>query len=285
MSKENIGKLYIISTPIGNMRDITYRAIDIFSVVGLILAEDTRNTLKLLNHYNIKNKIISFHKFNEDEKKFFVIEKLKTGVDVALVSDAGTPLVSDPGSSLVSLCIKEGIDVVSIPGACAAISSLVVSGFDTREFLFVGFLPEDKNERINKLEKLVKETRLVIVYLSPHKLIKFLKDIILVYGEDRKVALCRELTKIHEEVIRGSLIEIFNEFSNRDIKGEFVLVIDKNVESKNFDISIEEQYEEYIKQGLDDKIAIKKIAKERKQNKNDIYKKIKIEGGKNGENS
>ena len=264
------GKLYIIATPIGNLEDITLRALRILKEVDIIAAEDTRQTLKLLNHYEISKHLISYHRHNEETKSNYLIEKLNEGQNIGLVSDAGTPGVSDPGEEVIKKAIEEGIEVIPIPGACAMVNALICSGLDTKEFVFLGFLPLNKKLRKEKLEKIRYETKTVILYEAPHKMkvtLKDLKD----YVGDRKVVLARELTKIHEEFIRMSIDELIEKVES--LKGEMILIIEGGEPKKqeNTELTIEEQYEIYEKEGLSKNEIIKKIAKERKTNKNEIY--------------
>ena len=255
------GKLYLVATPIGNLEDITLRAINVLKEVDLIAAEDTRMTLKLLNHFGIKKTLISNHRHNEDKKEDFLIQKLKMGENIAVVSDAGTPGISDPGEVIVKQAIKENIEVIPIPGPCAAITGLIASGLDTKEFTFYGFLPLNKKLRKEKLEELGEETKTAIIYEAPHKL------------KDREVVLARELTKIHEEFIRGNIQDIISKSEN--LKGEIILFIEagKKRSKENIlnNLSLDEHYSFYEKQGLDKKEIIKKIAKDRNVNKNEIY--------------
>ena len=208
-----MGKLYIVATPIGNLEDITLRAINVLKNVDLIAAEDTRHTLKLLNHFEISKPLISNHRHNEDEKTNILIEKLKEGLDIALVSDAGTPGICDPGEAIIKKCIEEQIEVIPIPGACAMINALIASGIDTKEFIFLGFLPLNKKTRKEKLEEIKESKKTIILYEAPHKLLSTLKDLKEIL-ENRQVVLARELTKIHEEFIRGNIEEIIKVSEN-----------------------------------------------------------------------
>ena len=264
------GKLYIIATPIGNLEDITLRALRILKEVDIIAAEDTRQTLKLLNHYEISKHLISYHRHNEEIKSNYLIEKLKEGQNVGLVSDAGTPGISDPGEEVIKKAIEEGIEVIPIPGACAMVNALIGSGLDTKEFSFLGFLPLNKKLRKEKLEQIKNENKTVILYEAPHKMKATLKDL-KEYVENRKVVLARELTKIHEEFIRMPIDELIEGVEN--LKGEMILIIEGGELKKqeNIELTIEEQYEIYEKEGLSKNEIIKKIAKERKTNKNEIY--------------
>ena len=266
------GKLYLVTTPIGNLEDITLRALRILKEVDYIAAEDTRNTLKLLNHFEIKKPLISNHRHNEEDRENSLIEKLKDGKNIAVVSDAGTPGISDPGEVIAKRAIEENIEVIPIPGACAAINALIASGLNTKEFVFFGFLPLNKKLRKEKLEEIKNENKTIIIYEAPHKIKDSLNDLKNVVG-DRKIVLARELTKIHEEFIRGNIDEIIEKSEN--LKGEMILLIEGNNEINNENIlnnlSLEEHYNVYEKQGLDKKEIIKKIAKDRGVNKNEIY--------------
>ena len=267
------GKLYLVATPIGNLEDITVRAIKILKEVDLIAAEDTRHTLKLLNYLEIKKPLISYYKQTEKIKSEILINKLLDGKNIAVVSDAGTPGISDPGAEIVKHAIENNIEVIPIPGACAAINALIASGLDTNEFYFIGFLPVNKKEKKEKLEKIKKINSTLIFYEAPHKLINTLENIKEVLG-DRKIVLARELTKIHEEFIRGNISKILEK--NIEIKGEFVIIVEKSKienEEKLFleNISLEEHYKYYEKKGLEKKEIIKQIAKDKNTNKNVIY--------------
>ena len=267
------GKLYLVATPIGNLDDITFRALNVLKEVDFIAAEDTRNTLKLLNHFNIKKSMISNHRHNEDDREDTLIKKLKEGKDIAVVSDAGTPGISDPGEVIVKRAIEENIEVIPIPGACAGINALIASGLDTKEFVFLGFLPINKKLRKEKLEEIKDESKTIIVYEAPHKMKETLKDLSDVIGE-RKVVLAREITKIHEEFIRGNINEIIEKVEG--LKGEMILLIEggNKIKKENIlnNLSLKEHYSVYEKQGLEKKEIIKKIAKDRGVNKNEIYK-------------
>ncbi len=268
------GILYIVATPIGNLEDITLRAIRILESADLIAAEDTRQTLKLLNHLQISKQLISYHRHNEEIKTECLIKELKKGKDVALVSDAGTPGISDPGEEIIRKCIEENIKIVPVPGACAMINALIVSGISTKEFEFLGFLPINKKLRKNKLEEIKNANKTVILYEAPHKLLHTLEDLKEIIN-DRKIVLARELTKIHEEFIRGDINLLLDKAE--EIKGEIVLIIEANKNEKENDfakLSIEEQYNLYKEQGLDKKDIIKKIAKNKNVNKNEIYQKF-----------
>ncbi len=266
-----MGKLYVVATPIGNLDDITIRAINILKNVDVIAAEDTRHTLKLLNHLDISKPLISYHRHNEQVKTQLLIDKLNDGKDIALVCDAGTPGICDPGKEIIFKSIEENIEVIPIPGACAMINALICSGIDTNEFCFLGFLPLNKKNRKEKLDEIKNLHKTVILYEAPHKLKSTLLDLkeILV---NRKVVLARELTKIHEEFLRGTVDELLNKIDN--IKGEIVIIIEKSqhkIKNTYENLPLEELYKLYEKQGLDKKEIIKKIAKDKKVSKNEIY--------------
>lgn len=272
MEKEEKGELFVVATPIGNLEDITLRAIQVLKEVDIIAAEDTRHTLKLLNHLEISKPLISYHRHNEEIKTDDLLEKLEQGQNVALVSDAGTPGICDPGEVIIQKCIEKKIKVIPIPGACAMINALIASGISTKEFVFLGFLPLNKKLRKEKLKEIETCKKTIILYEAPHKLVNTLQDLKDIL-ENRKIVLARELTKIHEEFIRGTIDEIIEKSEN--LKGEMVLIIEKN-EEKNEDISqnltLQEHYQFYERQGLEKKEIIKRIAKDRKVNKNEIYK-------------
>ena len=266
------GHLYIVATPIGNLEDITLRAINTLKNVDIIAAEDTRHTLKLLNHFEISKPLISYHRHNEDTKTEVLIKELINGKDIALVSDAGTPGICDPGEEIIKECIEQNIEVIPIPGACAMINALICSGISTKEFIFIGFLPLNKKLRKEKLEEIRKANKTLILYEAPHKLESTLKDLQPIL-EDRKIVLAREITKIHEEFIRGDINFLIEK--SKEIKGEIVLIIEANnkkEENKLLDLSLEEHFKYYENKGLEKKEIIKKIAKDRNVNKNEIYK-------------
>lgn len=269
------GVLYIIATPIGNLEDITLRAIRILKEVDLIATEDTRHSLKLLNHLEISKPLISYHRHNEDIKTELLIRELKLGKNIGLISDAGTPGISDPGELVIKSCLEENINIVPIPGACALINALVCSGLDTKEFTFLGFLPLNKKNRKEKLEEIKNANKTLILYEAPHKISSTLKELTEILG-DRQLVMARELTKIHEEFVRGTVKELSEVVE--DIKGEIVLIIDKceKVDSsiKFKEMSLKEHYDLYENQGFSKKDIIKKIAKDRKVNKNEIYKEF-----------
>lgn len=272
------GKLYLVATPIGNLEDITLRALRILKEVDIIAAEDTRHTLGLLNHFEISKPLISYYKQNEKTKSEVLIQKILEGKNIALVSDAGTPGISDPGEEVVKVAIENNIEIIPIPGACAFVNALIASGLSSREFCFIGFLSAIKKDKKEKLENIKYETKTLILYEAPHKLKSTLESIYEVLG-DRKIVLARELTKIHEEFIRGKISEIISQIE--EVKGEFVILIEGSSESKeDVELSelnkqtIDEHYEYYEKMGLSKKEIIKKIAKDRNLNKNDIYQQF-----------
>lgn len=279
MENKQRGKLYVVGTPIGNLKDITLRAIETLQNVDLILAEDTRQTLKLLNHLNISKQMISYHRHNEDQKVNMVVSLLDEGKDIALVSDAGMPIISDPGQGLVHFLVENNYEIEVIPGVTALITAIVRSGMDSTRFTFEGFLSVSKKQRIKRLNELKNEIRTMIFYEAPHKILYTLKDMYEVLGQ-RNICICRELTKIHEEYKNTTFKEAINQIEENGIKGEIVLI----VEGMN-EIELEEQKQEelskinpvdlvreYITQGMDKKDAIKKVAKEMGVNKNEIYK-------------
>ena len=241
--------------------------------MDFISEDDKTNTLKLLNHFEIKKPLISNHRHNEEEREEYLINKLKEGKDIAIVSDAGTPGISDPGEVIVKRAVEENIEVIPIPGACAAVNALIASGLDTKEFVFMGFLPLNKKLRKEKLEEIENENKTIIIYEAPHKIKETLKDLKQII-EERKVVLAREITKIHEEFIRGNIDEIIQK--SEQLKGEMILLIEGNMDENEENIlnnlSLEEHYKIYEKQGLEKKEIIKKIAKDRGVNKNEIYK-------------
>jgi 16S rRNA (cytidine1402-2'-O)-methyltransferase len=267
------GTLYICPTPIGNLEDITLRTLKVLEEVDIIAAEDTRHTIKLLNHYNIKKPLTSYHEHNKREKGVELIEKLNMGKTIALVSDAGMPGISDPGEELIALAIEEDIRVIALPGPTASVTALILSGLPTGKFVFEGFLPSKKKDRIRELEKLKKEERTFILYESPHRLLDLLKSILDVLG-NRKVSISRELTKVYEETFRGTILEAIEKFESQGVKGEFVLIIEgsKIEEEPILDITIEDHIRKYIEEGLTKKDAIKKVAEERNLPKNRVYK-------------
>lgn len=272
------GKLYLVATPIGNLEDITLRAIKTLKEVDIIAAEDTRHTLQLLNHLKISKPLISYHRHNEEVKSKDLINLLLEGKNIALVSDAGTPVISDPGEEIVKIAIENNIEIISIPGACALITALISSGIESKEFTFMGFLPLNKKLRKEKLTEIENSTKTIILYEAPHKIKNTLEDLANL-TEERKIVLARELTKIHEEFIKGTAQELLEKIDTP--RGEFVIVIERNKEKilkSDIDLlnslSLEEHFEYYKNKGLDKKEIIKRIAKDRKVSKNDIYIKL-----------
>ncbi len=268
-SYDNKPTLYLIATPIGNMEDITYRAIDILKKVDVIFSEDTRITNQLLNYYNIKNKLISSHQYNEKENIDKLLNYLKNGSNVGLVTDRGTPIISDPGYYLSQAAINNNFNVVSIPGATAFVSALITSNIEPLPFTFFGFLNSKTSKRKKELEKLKNYETTLIFYESPHRLIDTLNDMLEILG-NRSCSISREISKKFEEIYRGTIKEIINNFDT--LKGEFVIVVEGNKNGNQFDnLSIIEHVNLYIKEGLDVKEAIKKVAKDRQINKNEVY--------------
>ncbi len=248
------GKLYICPTPIGNLEDITLRTLRVLEEVDLIAAEDTRHTIKLLNHYEIKSPLTSYHQHNIKEKGIELIDKLHKGENIALVSDAGMPGISDPGEDLIALAIEEDIEVVVLPGATASITALVASGLPTKKVCFEGFLSSKKRDRVRELENLKDEKRTIILYESPpHRLLNTLNDMINIMG-NRKIAIIRELTKLYEEIFRGQIEEAIEKFSSSGVKGEFVLILQGNTkEEEEVEIDIKEELNRYIEEGFSKK--------------------------------
>ena len=275
------GKLYLCATPIGNLEDMTYRVVRTLQEVDLIAAEDTRNSIKLLNHFGIKTPMTSYHEYNKIEKGRKLVEKLQEGLKIALITDAGTPGISDPGEELVKMCYEAGIEVTSLPGAAACITALTLSGLSTRRFAFEAFLPSDKKEKQVILKELEKETRTMILYEAPHRLVRTLQELLEVLG-DRKVTVCRELTKKHETAFATTLKEAHAFYETNEPKGECVLVIEgksreelKQEEvAKWEELSIEEHMEHYLRQGIEKKEAMKQVAKDRGITKRDVYQQL-----------
>ena len=270
------GKLYVVATPIGNLDDITLRAINILKSVDIIIAEDTRHSLKLLNHLEISKPLISYHRHNEEIKADGILDKIEEGNNIALISDAGTPIISDPGEVIVKEALERNIEVVPIPGACAIITALMAAGVNTRSFTFYGFLSINKKLRNKELEEIKNNRNTIILYEAPHKILNTLKDLENYVGE-RKIVLARELTKIHEEFIRGTIKEVEEKINTP--KGEYVIIIDEDKEIQNEEnelnnLSLEEHYKYYEKLALDKKEIIKRIAKDRGVPKNEIYQKF-----------
>ena len=271
------GTLYLVATPIGNLEDITFRAIRILKEVDIILAEDTRKTIKLLNHYEISKQMISFYRHNEGVKSEQVLSLLEEGKNLALVSDAGTPAISDPGEDLVKRLIENNISIVPIPGAVACIQALICSGFDTTKFVFEGFLSINKRCRKERLEFLKKEERTMLFYEAPHKLKRTLVDLKENFGGERRVVLAREITKIHEEFLRGTLDEViyYYDEEEQDVKGEFVIVLEgAPKEEEVVEETIPELMAIYLEEGYDKKEAMKMVAKKKGISKSEVYKEM-----------
>lgn len=273
------GTVYLVATPIGNLEDMTFRAVRILKEVDLIAAEDTRNSIKLLNHFEIDTPMTSYHEFNKVEKAITLIEKLKEGQNIAVITDAGTPGISDPGEELVRMCYDEGIEVTSVPGPAACITAVTMSGQACRRFAFEAFLPKDKKERRRVLEETKNETRTVIIYEAPHHLISTLKELAEVLGEDRGITLCRELTKKHEEKEKTTIGGALKSYETKEPRGEYVLVIAGKSKAEVLeearaafeDMTIEEHMDMYLSKGMDKKEAMKAVAKDRGVSKRDIY--------------
>ena len=279
--KDGQGKLYLCATPIGNLDDITLRVLDTLKKVDLIAAEDTRHSIKLLNHFHIKTPMTSYHEYNKVEKARYLVDQLKKGVNIALVTDAGTPGISDPGEELVCQCHEAGVELTSLPGPAACITALTISGLPTRRFCFEAFLPPDKKERQMILEELKEETRTIIVYEAPHRLERTLGELFKTLGE-RNITICRELTKRYEEAFRTTFSGALSFYEDHEPKGECVIVI----EGKSFEqvererqqsfeeMTIAEHMDQYLSQGIDKKEAMKKVAKDRGISKRDVYQSL-----------
>lgn len=272
------GKLYLCATPIGNLDDITLRVLNTLKEVDLIAAEDTRHSIKLLNHFDIKTPMTSYHEFNKVEKARYLVDKMKEGVSVAIITDAGTPGISDPGEELVKQCYEAGIELTSLPGPAACVTALTISGMATRRFAFEAFLPSDKKEKMRILEELKSETRTIILYEAPHRLVRTLSELMEALG-DRRISICRELTKKYETVFRTTFSEALAFYEKEEPKGECVIVVEgKNPEEIKREkeaswesMPIEEHMEQYLSQGMDRKEAMKQVAKDRGISKRDVY--------------
>jgi len=273
------GILYLVATPIGNLDDMTIRAVQTLKDVDIIAAEDTRNSIKLLNHFEIKTPMTSYHEFNRYDKAEYLTEQLLMGKSVAVITDAGTPGISDPGEVLVDKCIELGIRVVPVPGAVAAVNALISSGQPTRRFCFEAFLPRDKKERLEVLEELRDETRTIVLYEAPHRLKKTLAELSSVLGTDRSMSICRELTKRHETVERRTIGDFLERYETEEPRGEYVLVIHgldmsekkQRQESRWQEMSIEEHLQMYIDEGLERNDAMKAVARDRGISKREVY--------------
>lgn len=272
------GKLYLCATPIGNLEDITFRVLNTLKEVDLIAAEDTRHSIKLLNHFDIKTPMTSYHEFNKVEKAKYLVEKMKEGVNIALVTDAGTPGISDPGEELVRQCYEAGVEVTSLPGPAACITALTMSGLATRRFAFEAFLPADKKEKQVILEELKNETRTIILYEAPHRLVRTLGELYEALG-DRRITICRELTKKYETAFRTTFSGALAHYEAEEPKGECVIVVEgksheeiqKEKEQAWETMPIEEHMEKYLSQGMEKKEAMKQVAKDRGISKRDVY--------------
>ena len=277
----NPGTLYLCATPIGNLEDMTFRVIRTLKEVDMIAAEDTRNSIKLLNHFEIKTPMTSYHEYNKIEKGHKLVHMLLEGKNLALITDAGTPGISDPGEELVQMCYEAGVPVTSLPGAAACITALTLSGLSTRRFAFEAFLPSDKKERQQVLEELKNDTRTVICYEAPHRLVKTLKELLEALG-NRRITICRELTKKHETAWQTHIAEACEYYQENAPKGECVLVIEgrsreelKAEEQEQWEqMPLEAHMEHYESQGMDHKSAMKQVAKDRGVSKRDIYRML-----------
>ena len=278
MQEKTQGKLYLCATPIGNLEDITLRVLRTLEESDLIAAEDTRNSIKLLNHFGIKTPMTSYHEYNKIEKAHELVGKMKSGQNVALITDAGTPGISDPGEELVSICYESGIEVTSLPGACACITALTLSGLSTRRFAFEAFLPREKKERAAILSALETETRTIILYEAPHHLLKTLEELHAALG-NRRLTLCRELTKRFETAFTTTIADAISYYEQQEPKGEFVLVIQgksmKDLQEEKqrqwLEIPLTEHMEHYESQGIPRKEAMKLVAKDRGISKREVY--------------
>lgn len=275
------GTLYLCATPIGNLEDITFRVLRTLKEVDLIAAEDTRNSIKLLNHFEIKTPMTSYHEFNKIEKAYQLVAKLKEGQNIALITDAGTPGISDPGEDIVRICYEEGVPVTSLPGAAACITALTMSGRPTRRFAFEAFLPRDKKERVAVLEELKNETRTIIIYEAPHHLVKTVTELMNALG-DRELTVCRELTKKHEDKMQTTFSELLDYSKEHEPRGEYVLIICgrsreelvKEQQASWESMSLEEHMQLYESQGISHKEAMKLVAKDRGISKRDVYQAL-----------
>ena len=282
MEQHKTGTLYLCATPIGNLEDITYRVLRTLKEVDLIAAEDTRNSIRLLNHFEIKTPMTSYHEYNKIEKAYQLVAKMREGKNIALITDAGTPGISDPGEDIVRICYEEGIPVTSLPGAAACITALTMSGLPTRRFAFEAFLPKDKKEHQAVLEELKTETRTIIIYEAPHHLVRTLQELHDTLGGDRRLTICRELTKRHEEKLQMTLADSLSYYEVNEPRGEYVLIIagrsreemEKEEQAGWEALSLEEHMAHYESQGIDRKEAMKRVAKDRGVSKRDIYQAL-----------
>jgi 16S rRNA (cytidine1402-2'-O)-methyltransferase len=282
MEERKSGTLYLCATPIGNLEDITYRVLRTLKEVDLIAAEDTRNSIKLLNHFEIKTPMTSYHEYNKIDKAYQLVDKLRAGKNIALITDAGTPGISDPGEDIVRICYEEGIEVTSLPGAAACITALTMSGLPTRRFAFEAFLPKDKKEHQTVLTELTGETRTIIIYEAPHHLVKTLTELRDTLGGERRLTICRELTKRHEEKMQTTLSDSLQYYEVNEPRGEYVLIIEgksraeirKEQQAGWEAMSLEEHMAHYESQGIDHKEAMKLVAKDRGVSKREIYQQL-----------
>ena len=282
MEQHKTGTLYLCATPIGNLEDITYRVLRTLKEVDLIAAEDTRNSIRLLNHFEIKTPMTSYHEYNKIDKAYQLVAKMREGKNIALITDAGTPGISDPGEDIVRICYEEGIPVTSLPGAAACITALTMSGLPTRRFAFEAFLPKDKKEHQAVLEELKTETRTIIIYEAPHHLVRTLQELSDTLGGDRRLTICRELTKRHEEKLQMTLTDSLSYYEVNEPRGEYVLIIAcrsreemKKEEQAGWEaLSLEEHMAHYESRGIDRKEAMKRVAKDRGVSKRDIYQAL-----------
>ncbi|MDE5891947.1 MAG: 16S rRNA (cytidine(1402)-2'-O)-methyltransferase [Acetatifactor sp.] len=278
------GTLFLCATPIGNLGDMTPRVVETLNMVDVIAAEDTRNSIKLLNHFDIHTPMTSYHEYNKVEKAHQLVGQLASGKNIALITDAGTPAISDPGEVLVRMCLEQGIPVTSLPGPAACITALTLSGLPTRRFCFEGFLPAEKKEKAAVLGELAQESRTMILYEAPHHLVRTLEELYQVLGQ-RRITLCRELTKRFETVMPTTLEEALAYYRQQEPRGEYVLVIEgKSLEQKRRediasweDMSIEEHMQYYLDQGMDEKSAMKQVARDRGVGKREIYQYLHVE--------
>lgn len=264
------GKLYICPTPIGNLEDITLRTLRVLKEVDLIAAEDTRHSINLLNHYDIKRPLTSYHEHNIRQKGGELVDKLKEGLNIAIITDAGMPGISDPGSDIIRLAIEEDIEVIGLPGASAGITALVVSGLPTERFVFEGFLPSKKQDKKKRLKEIESECRTIILYESPHRILATLEDILEILG-NRNIAVVRELTKLYEEVFRSDIQGALEKFSQDRIRGEFVLILQGGKEEEDEEIDILRELQKYIDDGFSKKESVKMLAEIHNIRKNIVY--------------
>ena len=282
MEQHKTGTLYLCATPIGNLEDITYRVLRTLKEVDLIAAEDTRNSIRLLNHFEIKTPMTSYHEYNKIDKAYQLVAKMREGKNIALITDAGTPGISDPGEDIVRICYEEGIPVTSLPGAAACITALTMSGLPTRRFAFEAFLPKDKKEHQAVLEELKTETRTIIIYEAPHHLVRTLQELSDTLGGDRRLTICRELIKRHEEKMQTTFADSMAYYEVNEPRGEYVLIIAgrsreemKKEEQAGWEaLSLEEHMAHYESRGIDRKEAMKRVAKDRGVSKRDIYQAL-----------